>query len=58
MEEIGMTAAQWKYNLRNQLENWKDVKELLDQMETNPIVKQVLKLVNRNIEKIEKELEG
>jgi hypothetical protein len=33
MEQMGMTDAQWKDNLRNQLENWEDVRELLSQLE-------------------------
>ena len=57
MEQMGMTDAQWKDNLRNQLENWEDVRELLSQIESNPIVKQILKLVDRNITRIKKGLE-
>ena len=57
MEQMGMTDAQWKDNLRNQLENWEDVKELLSQIDSNPIVKQILKLVDRNITRIKKGLE-
>lgn len=57
MEQMGMTDAQWKDNLRNQLENWEDVRDLLSQLESNPIVKQILKLVDRNITRIKKGLE-
>ena len=57
MEQMGMTDAQWKDNLRNQLENWEDVRELLSKLESNPIVKQILKLVDRNIARIKKGLE-
>ena len=57
MEQMGMTDAQWKDNLRSQLENWEDVRDLLSQLESNPIVKQVLKLVDRNITRIKKGLE-
>ena len=57
MEQMGMTDAQWKDNLRNQLENWEDVRELLSKMESNPLVQQVLKLVDRNIARIKKGLE-
>lgn len=57
MEQVGMTDAQWKDNLRSQLENWEDTRDLLSQLESNPIVRQILKIVERNIARIRKGLE-
>ena len=51
-----MTEKQWKYNLRCQLENWEDVRDLVMELDTdtNPAVQRILKLVNRNITRIQK----
>ena len=58
MEDTGMTDKQWKYNLRCQLENWQDVRELVLQLdsENEPVAQKLLKLVDRNIIRIQKGL--
>lgn len=58
MEDTGMTDKQWKYNLRCQLENWQDVRDLVLQLdsENNPVAQKLLKLIDRNISRIQKGL--
>ena len=58
MEDTGMTDKQWKYNLRCQLENWQDVRELVLQLdsENEPVAQKLLKLIDRNISRIQKGL--
>lgn len=58
MEDTGMTDKQWKYNLRCQLENWQDVRELVLQLdsENEPVAQKLLKLIDRNIIRIQKGL--
>ena len=58
MEDTGMTDKQWKDNLRGQLENWQDVRELVLQLdsENEPVAQKLLKLIDRNIIRIQKGL--
>lgn len=58
MEDTGMTDKQWKYNLRCQLENWQDVRELVLQLdsENDQVAQKLLKLIDRNIIRIQKGL--
>lgn len=58
MEDTGMTDKQWKYNLRCQLENWQDVRELVLQLdsENDQVAQKLLKLIDRNISRIQKGL--
>ena len=58
MEDTGMTDKQWKDNLRYQLENWQDVRELVLQLdsENEPVTQKLLKLIDRNIIRIQKGL--
>jgi|GEM_PF-1277837 hypothetical protein len=54
MEEMGMTDSQWKDNLRNQQEDWEEVKELLPQ---NPDTQKALDKINKVLNRIQKSLE-
>lgn len=58
MEDTGMTDKQWKDNLRYQLENWQDVRDLVLQLdsENKPVTQKLLKLIDRNIIRIQKGL--
>ena len=58
MEDTGMTDKQWKDNLRYQLGNWEDVRDLALELdsENNPVAQKLLKLINRNITRIQKGL--
>lgn len=58
MEDTGMTDKQWKDNLRCQLENWQDVRDLVLQLdsENEPVAQKLLKLIDRNIIRIQKGL--
>lgn len=58
MEDTGMTDKQWKYNLRCQLENWQDVREFVLQLdsENDQVAQKLLKLIDRNISRIQKGL--
>ena len=58
MSDMGMTDNQWKDNLRLQLENWEDVRDALAEVSSNdPSFEKALKLVDRNITRINKSLE-
>lgn len=47
VEEMGMTDNQWKDNLRNQLENWEEVEELLKDGKTEDALKKIEKVKTR-----------
>ena len=53
MEVLAMTNEQWYGEIRNQIENWKDVKELLEEADTE----KALKKINRIIKMLEENLE-
>lgn len=57
MKDMGMTDAQWKDNLRYQLDDWKDVKDVADCCSQEDVKKALLKIANKNIKRIEKGLE-
>lgn len=57
MEEIGMTDAQWKDNLRMQLQSWEDVIELVSNEPNLTNKEQILKVCERNVTRINKGLE-
>ncbi|MBQ9437243.1 MAG: hypothetical protein IJU50_02825 [Lachnospiraceae bacterium] len=56
---MGMTDSQWYGDLRNQLDNWEQVKELLedDSLKDNPAAKKAMERVNKNISRIKENLE-
>ena len=57
MEEMGMTDAQWKDNLRMQLQSWEDVIEIVSNESNSTTKEQILKVCERNITRINKGLE-
>ena len=54
MEAIAMTDKQWKDNLRNQQEDWEEVKELLPDNEEN---KRAIMKINKVLQRIKEGLE-
>lgn len=57
MEEMGMTDAQWKDNLRMQLENWEDLRDMALQEPDSDNKERMLRLCDRNITRINKGLQ-
>lgn len=57
MIDMGMTDAQWKDNLRYQLDDWNDIQEVANCCEQEDVKKALLKIATRNIARIKKGLE-
>ena len=57
--DMGMTDKQWKDNLRQQLENWQDVRDLVEPIAKagDESAKKALAKIDRNIKRIQQGLE-
>lgn len=56
--DMGMTDKQWKDNLRSQLENWEDIRELVEPLsQKDESAQKALKKIDRNINRIKQGLE-
>ena len=55
---MGMTDKQWKDNLRSQLEDWEDVRELVEPLaQKDESARKALKKIDRNINRIKQGIE-
>ena len=55
LQEMGMTNEQWYADLRNQLEDWEDVRELVQQTPDSPEKELALKKIDRTMKNYLKE---
>lgn len=57
--DMGMTDNQWKDNLRSQLENWEDVRELVEPLakKGEESAQKAMAKIDRNINRIKQGLE-
>ena len=56
--DMGMTDKQWKDNLRSQLEDWEDVRELVEPLaQKDESARKALKKIDRNINRIKQGIE-
>lgn len=57
MEDMGMTNEQWYADVRNQIEDWEDVQELIQNMPDGQEKALALKKINRTIKRLRENLE-
>lgn len=57
MQEMGMTDAQFKDYLRLQLEQWEDVKEVIECENESASKERAMKICQRNIDRINTSLQ-
>lgn len=55
--DIGMTNEQWYADLRSQLEDWEDVRELVQKTSDSPEKELALKKIDRTMKRLRKNLE-
>lgn len=56
--DMGMTDKQWKDNLRSQLEDWEDIRELVEPLaQKDESARKALKKIDRNINRIKQGIE-
>ncbi len=57
LQDMGMTNEQWYADLRNQLEDWEDVRELVQQTPDSPEKELALKKIDRTMKRLRENLE-
>lgn len=57
IQDMGMTNEQWYADLRNQLEDWEDVRELVQQTPDSPEKEMALKKIDRTMKRLRENLE-
>ena len=57
MEDMGMTNEQWYADIRNQIEDWEDVRELIQQTPDSPEKVLALKKIDRTLRRLRENLE-
>ena len=57
MEDMGMTNEQWYADIRNQIEDWEDVRELIQQTPDSPEKELALKKIDRTLRRLRENLE-
>ena len=57
MEDVGMTNEQWYADLRNQLEDWEDVRELVAGTPDSSEKQLALKKIDRTMKRLRENLE-
>lgn len=57
MEDMGMTNEQWYADIRNQIEDWEDVRELVQQTPDSPEKELALKKIDRTLKRLRENLE-
>lgn len=57
METLGMTNEQWYADVRNQIEDWEDVREMIQETPDSPGKEQALKKIDRTLKRLRENLE-
>ena len=57
LQDMGMTNEQWYADLRNQLEDWEDVRELVQQTPDSPEKELAVKKIDRTMKRLRENLE-
>lgn len=55
--DMGMTNEQWYADLRSQLEDWEDVRELVQRTSVSPEKELALKKIDRTMKRLRENLE-
>lgn len=54
IQDMGMTNEQWYGDVRKQIEDWEEVKELLEEEEKEKAIKKINRIIKRLTENLEK----
>lgn len=57
IESMGMTNEQWYADVRNQIEDWEDVRELVQGTPASPEKELALKKIDRTLKRLRENLE-